>query len=204
MIDSFSPVYGCGFLDSWVANKDVDAAEAQRRQRWGELWDPRHYLPQAAAPMLWVTGTNDFAFPLPSLQSSYRLTKGQNTLCVRVRMVHGHGGPSERVEELFAYADSLCRGGVDNRPLAAITGLGADGQQVWAQCQCQWPVRFAELNYTPDDCQWKDRRWLTVPATLDEKAMRATAALPGDAVAWYLNFTDQRGLVVSTEHRLRC
>ena len=27
------------------------------------MWDPSKYLPSATMPMLWVTGTNDFALP---------------------------------------------------------------------------------------------------------------------------------------------
>ena len=37
------------------------------------LWDLSVYLAHAAMPFLWVTGANDFAYPLDSLQKSYRL-----------------------------------------------------------------------------------------------------------------------------------
>jgi hypothetical protein len=40
-------------------------------------------------PMLFVNGTNDFAYPLDSYQRSYRLVKNRN-LCIMVNMPHGH------------------------------------------------------------------------------------------------------------------
>ena len=49
---------------------DARIGEAgERGQRWLALWDPSHYLPLGKAPKLWVTGTNDFAYPLDSLGS---------------------------------------------------------------------------------------------------------------------------------------
>ena len=80
--------------------------------------------------MLWVTGTNDFAYPMDSLQKSYRLTQGPHTLCIRVRMPHGHGGPGENPAEILAFADEpACSEG---SRLAKITGQGRNGDQVWA------------------------------------------------------------------------
>jgi dienelactone hydrolase len=87
------PVYGCGFLgenSTWL-DTFTNMGE-EKATKWLSLWDPSVYLPNAAMPMLWVTGTNDFAYPMDSLQKSYRLTQGDRTLCIRIRMPHGHGG----------------------------------------------------------------------------------------------------------------
>src|SRR4051794_17303125 len=76
-----APVYGCGFLgedSAWLKNFDTMGKEKARK--WLSLWDPSEYLPNSKIPMLWVTGTNDFAYPFPSLQKSYRLPKGPRTL----------------------------------------------------------------------------------------------------------------------------
>jgi len=78
------------------------------RRRWLALWDPSVYLPRARLPMLWVTGTNDFAYPLDSLQRSYRLPRGPRSLCIRVEMPHGHGPPGENPEEIAPSRTSIC------------------------------------------------------------------------------------------------
>ena len=93
------------------------------------LVGPFGLVRESKMPMLWVTGTNDFAYPMDSLQKSYRLAQGPHTLCIRLRMPHGHGGPGENPAEILAFAESQLRRG---QPLAKITGQGRDGDQVWS------------------------------------------------------------------------
>jgi|GEM_PF-252647 len=182
------PVYGCGFLgdnSTWLPQfKKMGAAKATK---WLKLWDPSNYLPRARMPFLWVSGSNDFAYPMDSLQKSYRLTPGPHTLCLRVRMPHGHGGPGEKPEEIRVFADHVLKGGP---PLARITTNNSFESVI--------PIVKAELNYTKDTGAWKERRWETIPAHLASN--RFTAAIPPDATVWYFNLTDERGCVVSTEH----
>lgn len=188
-----APVYGCGYLgedSAWL--KNFAQLGQERARKWLSLWDPSVYLPQSKMPMLWVTGTNDFAYPFPSLQKSYRLPKGQRTLAIRVRMKHSH--PDGALpEEIAAFADSMVRKGT---PLAKITKSEADGVEYRAKSK----VVKAELNYTEDVGRWQDRKWQSIPANLDARDRRATAQVPATAKAWYFNLFDEKDLVVSTEH----
>src|SRR5262249_21875508 len=68
-----APVYGCGFLGENSAWVPEFKRLGSKGDRWLAMWDPSHYLKNTKIPMLWVTGTNDFAYPLDSLQKSYRL-----------------------------------------------------------------------------------------------------------------------------------
>jgi hypothetical protein len=193
------PVYGCGFLgedSTWLP--EFKRMGPDKSAKWLAMWDPSVYLESSDMPTLWVDGTNDFAYPLDSLQRSYRLAKGPRTLCTRVRMPHGHGGPGENPPEIHAFADSILLNG---KPLAKITGQGRDGTKVWASFDAAVPIKQAELNFTADDGVWQKRKWETVPAVIEAEAKRATASLPDGARVFYLNLTDERGLVVSTEHQ---
>ncbi|MCY3023980.1 MAG: acetylxylan esterase, partial [Planctomycetota bacterium] len=156
-------VYGCGYLGDnscWLPN--LKQMGPEKSAKWLRLWDPSVYLKQATMPMLWVAGTNDFAYPMDSLQKSYRSTKGEHVLCLKVRMPHGHGGPGENPPEIHAFADSLLRGG---KPLAKITGQGSEGNKAWATYTCEVPVVKAELNFTKSSGAWPERKWETAPAT---------------------------------------
>src|SRR4029079_11354362 len=124
--------------------------------RWMDWWDPSVYLAGAEMPMFWVTGSNDFAYPLSALQLSYREAKGPRTLCIRLRMPHGHGGAGENPEEIRVFVDSLLKGG---SPLARILEQGRDGRTVWARFEAKEAVGRAELNYTRDTGSWPDRKW---------------------------------------------
>lgn len=188
-----APVYGCGFLgedSAWL--KEFQKLGNERAKKWLSLWDPSVYLPRSRIPMLWVSGTNDFAYPLPSLQKSYRLPKGARTLVIRVRMRHSHPDGAAP-EEIPAFADAVLKKGT---PLARITRT-LPGV---VEFKARRPIVKAELNYTKDDGRWQDRKWENIPARLDAKTRKATAPLPDGVKAWYINLFDEAGLVVSSEH----
>ena len=151
-----APVYGCGFTTDHSFAKSVTGLGPERGARWMRWWDPSSYLKQAAIPILWVNGSNDFAYTLNAYQKSYRLPPGPRTLCIRLRMPHGHGPAGEGPKEIHVFADSILKGGV---PLAKITGQGRDGRQVWATYESQRPIKKAELNFTRDLGPWPNRKW---------------------------------------------
>ena len=193
-----APVYGCGFLgdnSTWLGRFRQMGPE--KAERWLGLWDPSRYLPTARMPMLWVAGTNDFAYPMDSLQKSYRRPKGPRWLAIRPRMPHGHGGPGEKPEEIRAMADSFLR---DGKPLLRITDRGRDGRRAWAAFESPVPVVKAVLHYTCEVGTWKERKWQEAPAALDAAAGKVSADLPEATTVYYVNLTDDRGLVVSSEH----
>lgn len=189
------PVYGCGFTDEHGFAGSVKNLGAERGARWMRWWDPSVYLPDAAMPMLWVTGSNDFAYTLNALQKSYRLPKGQRTLCIRLRMPHGHNGPGEKPKEIHVFADSVVRGGT---PLPKITGQGRADNSAWANYESTAGIVRAELNFTRDTGRWQDRKWESIPAKLEKG--RVTATLPAGARFYYFNLFDERDCVVSSEH----
>lgn len=193
-----APVYGCGFLgenSAWLGT--FEKMGQAKAERWLDLWDPSQYLPAAKMPMLWVTGTNDFAYPMDSLQKSYRLPPSARTLCLRVRMPHAHGGPGENPEEIHAMADAILKDGV---PLACITDRGRDGADAWVTYDSRTLIVRAEFNYTTDSGKWQGRNWQTVAATLDAGTGKVSAVLPDGVTVYYFNLIDQRDLVVSSEH----
>ncbi|MDQ3815328.1 MAG: acetylxylan esterase [Armatimonadota bacterium] len=188
-----APVYGCGcvaengFL-STLLPEDSDAA-----QRWLDLWDPAHFLPQAALPMLWVNGTNDFAFPMNVYQQSYRLAPGPRTLSIRVRMEHSQPAGST-APEISAFADSLFKG---EPSLASIIEQQRDGSSASVRFAAEVPVVRAELNTTMGTGRWTEREWQTLPAEVFGDTV--SGQLPPGATAYFFNLIDERGLVVSSE-----
>ncbi|MCZ7640463.1 MAG: acetylxylan esterase [Verrucomicrobia bacterium] len=191
------PVYGCGFYQDTVFANNLDKLEPSAAARWLESWDPSVYLPEAAMPILWVNGSNDFAYPLGAMQRSYRLPLGPRTLCVRLRMPHGHGGAGENPEEIRVFADSVLKAGT---PLARITSSGRKGTSAWASYVSPVPIVRAELNITRDSGRWQDRRWEALPATLADG--QVNAPLPEGTRVYYFNLFDERDCVVSTEHEV--
>ncbi|WP_165231308.1 alpha/beta hydrolase family protein [Aquisphaera insulae] len=191
------PVYGCGFLGDDSVWRDEIAKLGPRGRRWLDLWDPSQYLAAGGMPKLWVTGTNDFAYPMDSLQKSYRKAGGRSTLAIRLRMPHGHGGAGENPAEIHAFADAILRGG---RPLVEITVQSRHENVLRVQFRGEAKVVKAELLYTKDDGPWTARRWETAEAKIEPAAHAAVANLPAGTTACFLNLEDERGLIVSSEH----
>ena len=196
------PVYGCGFLgenSAWLPAYEKLGPE--QAELWLRQWDPSVYLPRANLPMLWVNGTNDFAYPMDSWQKSYRLPKGNRDLCLRVRMPHGHGPAGENPDEIHIFANSILRHG---QSLARITAQGqANNNEIWATYKSDVPITKAELNYSVDTGRWQDRKWETVAAEIDVATGRVFAQIPAEAKAYYLNLFDDRNCAVSTQHIVR-
>ncbi len=192
------PVYGCGFLgenSAWLPAFEKMGKE--KADLWLRQWDPSSYLGKAKMPILWVNGTNDFAYPMDSWQKSYRLPGSPRTLCLRIRMPHGHGPVGENPEEIHIFANQFLTGG---KPLATITAQGEKEGDAWATFKAEVPITKAELEYTLDDGKWQTRKWESTPADVDAKTSRVTAKIPAGAKVFYLNLFDDRNCAVSTEH----
>lgn len=192
------PVYGCGFYElCHYGPGPLSHLSEEHRQRWLDWWDPKNYLPGADLPMLWISGTNDFAFWLPGLQASYRATPVDDRLSIRLRMPHGHG-PGWAPEEIYAFADSILR---DEPPLPRVTEQDRDGDVVWMTVEAPVPLQSAELLFTRStDDWWPDRDWEAVPAQIEGNRVGAT--LPEGTSVYFLNATDERGLLISGEHEV--
>ena len=193
-----APVYGCGFLgdnSTWLGTfKNMGAEYAQK---WLNHWDPSKYLPNTKMPTLWVTGTNDFAYPMDSLQKSYRLPSSDRTLAIRVRMKHAHGGPGENPEEIHAFANSIFK---NTAPLPTFGDQGLIAQNAWADFTSKRKIKNAQLNYTCDKGQWQKRLWQTIDAKIDTENSRLKATLPQGTTVYYFNLVDSEDMVTSSEH----
>ena len=193
-----APVYGCGFLGENSAWLPAFAKLGKEKaDLWVKRWDPSSYLGQAQMPILWVNGTNDFAYPMDSWQKSYRLPKGSRTLCLRIRMPHGHGAAGENPAEIHIFANQILRQG---KPLAAITDQGHSAEEAWVTFKAEVSITKAELAFTRDIGKWQDRKWESLPAEIDSTGSRVTAKIPADAKVFYLNLFDDRNCAVSTQH----
>jgi hypothetical protein len=189
------PVYGCGFYRSTVFLGELNKLNPEQAGHWMAWWDASVYLRRAALPILWVNGSNDFAYTLEAWQLSYRLPTGPRWLCAPLRMPHGHGGAGENPEEIRVFADSQFKGA---KPLSRITRSGRDGNTAWAEYDAQVPIVKAELNFTKDQGKWQDRKWES--SVLQCSGNRISAALPEGTRAYYFNLFEERGCLVSSEH----
>jgi cephalosporin-C deacetylase-like acetyl esterase len=191
------PVYGCGFLheNSFWKELRFDKFPADRRDRWVAAFDPSRYLSKVKCPILFLNGTNDFAYPLDSYKKSYELVTAPKALSVRVRLAHGHIWTHREVD---AFIDSHMTKGV---PLPEVGALTRDGEEVTASVKGPAKVKAAQLRYAIADGPWQKREWKSMDVEVSNGRM--TVKLPSDRpIVYFLSVIDERGLEVSTLHEI--
>lgn len=194
------PVYGCGFLQDNSAEEWMNIfskMSEEEKKFWHDKCDPSAYLENTRMPIMFVTGTNDFAYPLDSLKKSYSVVKGFLTLCVRSEMPHGHEAGWAPCE-IQAYTDSFFR---KTPALPKISAMTIEGSHASATFSSEKKIAGAYLLYTKDKGTWQTRKWVQIPAEL--KKDRVCADLPSDAKVFYLALETDDGLMVSTPHVLK-
>ncbi len=194
-----APVYGCGdFIRRSSMWSGFASGPSEKVAKWESLWDPLPYIADIKAPILWLAGTNDRAFSIPSLMNTYDCVTGEKHLAVKVRLKHTHGVVSENAKELAAFADSLCKGG-GPLPCFAEPVVAADGKASTCVVGEIVPDRIS-LVYTEDACaMWEKRKWKELPAAYDAKACVASALLPSSATAFFFNGLTESDLVFSSK-----
>lgn len=191
------PVYGCGFInDNSVWVPIFTKMSEQKRRLWVENFEPSRYVGQARMPVLFINGTNDFAYPLDSYQRTYRLVKNRN-LCVTVNMPHGHPQGWAPLE-IGLFVDQHLKNG---KPLAKVERAKRDGKRVEVEFRAAVPVTRAALHFTADTGPWQKREWQTQPAEIEGNQVRALVP-EARPLVYFLTLTDTRKATVSTQHEV--
>jgi len=190
------PVYGCGFLHEnsvWLEPR-ISKMTPEQRERWVSLWDPSRYLAGVSCPILFLNGSNDFAYPMDSYKKCYQLVaEGLRKVSVKIKLPHGHIWTFGEVDQ---FVDSQLKGG---EPLATLGAMRIAGESVTTKVTAPVAIAKAEFHFTTDSGPWQKRNWQSVPAQFADGL--ATANLPAARpLVCYLSVTDSRGVAVSTQH----
>jgi len=187
------PVYGCGFLgdNSYWSDKSLAAMNPDARKLWLRVFDPSAYVGAVRYPILFLDGSNDFAYPLDSFKKTSQLVPERfRHTSIILNMKHGHIWTFGEVD---GFVDSVLRGG---KPLLALQRLKVKADLATARLSSSEPCRV-ELIYTFDGGPWQQRQWHTAEVACRNRNLRAD--LPKQRpLAFYLCATDERGLRTST------
>lgn len=198
------PVYGCGHLttaSTWMDNplseSGFNLMGEELTEQWMRVFDPSAYLDQVTYPMLFVNGTNDFAYHPPAWQNTYLQCQGPVTLVQRLRMDHGQW-QGQTPREILAFTNNVLHGTAD---LPAWTEqYQEDGKLI---ARFEQPVVAASLLYTTDKqhAWWPEKNWQEIPVQLSEDGICVIVDLPESQ--WgcaYINVINASNLLTSTPH----
>jgi dienelactone hydrolase len=193
------PVYGCAYTedsDFWSKNPDAQRQTPEQKRFWQENWAPSAYLPRATCPMLWLNGTNDFAFIPPVWQRSAACTRGPRQLCLKLRYPHGHFAAAEDARELGVFADACLAGGT---PMLSVTPATLGNGVLRTTYGTERPLRAATLLMTPDTGLWPEREWHALPAEVDRASRSIAARLPQGTTAACLSLVGDDWLTTTSD-----
>lgn len=194
------PVYGCGFLgdnSAWSA-KQIAGMPEESRRLWLKLFDPGQHVGRVNYPVLFLNGTNDFAYPLDSYRKTIEQVRPElATAAIHLRLPHGHIWTFGIVD---AFVDSHLREG---KPLTRLGEARVAAGLAYAPV-LEAGARISEVTllYTHDEGAWQTRKWETLNGSFDAKQrQRVQATLPDKRpITFILQATDDRGLKTSTTH----
>ena len=217
------PVYGCGFLHEGesVQKPSIDKLDPEHRALWVKEYDPGSLLPRCHVPILFVNGTNDVHYVLDSYMKSYNVVPGEKHIRIQSKMPHGHP-PGWAPQEIGIFIDSKCKKGtpvvgdkqglIVTQPLAEVGPPVIKNDAIEVHCQISnGRIKKAELIYTTDVGLRSKREWKTIPAiglhgtvsgsgrSFSENSVFTAPKPPAEANTWFINVTDSRDAMVSTE-----
>ena len=161
------------------------AMSSEQRQKWHDKCDPSVYLPSASMPMLFVSGTNDFAYPIDSLEKSCCLPTGEITRCIRLEMPHSHEA-GWAPTEIGIFADQHLTQGL---PLPTIHRVKKGAGLIRAGITSHSTIR--------DGCLWGANDEGTIQKLINDGV---EASIPDKATACFLAIEDRRGAYVNTPY----
>lgn len=193
------PVYGCSCMTDSI-RRSISGHPRRRQEEieeWGKRWDAIHYIPNASMPSLWITGTNDGAYPFDYFAKSCSCA-ADPTVSMRVEMQHGHAN-GWAPHEIHHFTDAIFRGGA---PLPRHVETRANAGRIVARFASVRPLMGADFCYTRASGMWTDRKWNQVAVSVEEEGApyEVSAELPADTTAAFINVWDDRDLLVSSTH----
>lgn len=193
------PVYGCGFLsdNSAWSEKILPGMEPDSLRRWQLLFDPGRHLGRTQCPIMFLNGTNDFAYPLDSHRKTVeQMSPDLATVSIQLRLKHGHIWT-------FGVVDAFIDSHINNGPPLAQVGeiRVRKGVASAAILNGVSGIRSVKLLYTPDTGPWQKRKWMQTDGVFDRATGHLTAELPQERpLTFLLQATDSQGFQTSSSH----
>ncbi|MEM9326806.1 MAG: prolyl oligopeptidase family serine peptidase [Bacteroidota bacterium] len=183
------PVYGCGFLgekSTWM--NQFDSLGMDQAGKWLRMWDPSSYVPYGQVPMLYVNGTNDFAYHVESWQQTIDLaSKASQTLIHEMKHNHEKGAEPP---EIANFIDRMLERDIQLLTITAPEKVGS-----WYRCEVPEPHADAlevTFIFTTESKPNQERQWQQSEAQWKDGA--AFLQSKQDIKACYFQFTDTDGI----------
>ncbi|MEX0884713.1 MAG: prolyl oligopeptidase family serine peptidase, partial [Cyclobacteriaceae bacterium] len=179
------PVYGCGFLQEGSAwDQQFDSLGANGTQNWVGLWDPSQYVSHAKMPMLFINGTNDFAYFVENWNKTASLAPNSRlSLIPEMKHSHLHGAAPGEIHRFISHHLE------DGPELSELKEIKYTASQIDFAFHHPEAIMELFLVYTSEEGRSPERKWESI--TLNRTDKRTT--VPDTARLFYLYWIDEEG-----------
>ncbi|MDD5382213.1 MAG: alpha/beta fold hydrolase [Candidatus Margulisbacteria bacterium] len=198
-------VFGAGYIPEGCTWQDRFAVmTADELARWNSYIDPKNFLKSQHAPILFITGTNDHCYYLPTFQKSYAEITAPKKLILLPNLRH----------QFLPYMQSIIWGWLDNKlkrggsfpdiETVSVSIKGKDKLLVSASAVANSSVENATLYYTQGaPSRWTSKKWTGIRGYQENGAyfFGLPALLINPEVMFFITVRDNKGAVASTPIR---
>ena len=160
------PVYGCGFLhdnSAWLDSGSIGRLSDLSRRLWIRNFDPGQHVGKTKCPILFLNGTNDFAYPLDSYRKTIeQVAPDLVTTSIHHKLPHGHIWTFPEVD---AFVDSILKQG---KSLSKFGPVRISNGIAGSSISHPGLIKNATLWYTKEEGKWQKRKWKSIPAKVEQ------------------------------------
>lgn len=176
------PVYGCGFLhEKSVWLNRFDSLGTTASQKWEHLWDPSRYVSNIKSDVLFINGTNDFAYPVESWQKTVEITpKAAQLMIPQMRHNHEYGAKPKEIAHFMNTQKDLPKISIPRRKGSRFVSSIKQGQS----------IQSTTLVFTKEEAPNKERKWETLPAQIKKNRIKAKVGTDIKAAYFLVEYGD--------------
>lgn len=153
-------VFGAGYIAEGCTWEEIfSSMPALDKQLWDEYLDPKNFLASQHAPILFISGTNDHCYYLPTLQKSYEEVTVPKKIWLIPNLRHKFLSPAQ--SPALAWLDQKLKYG-GTFPEAIILPPFQKGSNIIIPVKVKVcsEVKSIKLCYTPGGpTQWTIKKW---------------------------------------------
>jgi cephalosporin-C deacetylase-like acetyl esterase len=195
-------VFGAGYIPegcTWQTR--FDNKSSQELNEWYSFIDPKNFLKTQHAPILFVTGTNDHCYYLPTFQKSYEEVTAPKKIVLVPNLRHKF--PPYMQSIVLSWLDNKLKrsGSFPEVEILPIFKKGEEKVVVQAKAQTCSEVANVTLYYTQGEpSRWTRRKWQSMDAYYEDGVyyFAIPSSIIKPEVMFYVTARDNKGSAASS------
>ncbi|MFC1571452.1 alpha/beta hydrolase family protein [Candidatus Margulisiibacteriota bacterium] len=198
-------VFGAGYIPEGCTWQDrFDVMSKAELEQWNTLIDPKNFLLTQHAPILFITGTNDHCYYLPTFQKSYEQVTVPKKLYLVPNLRHRFMADTQQVVWTWLDNELKNKGTFPEITFLSLFRKGEDKVIVSAAAEANTAITRATLHYAVGGpSRWTKQVWESKSAYFEDDTyyFSIPAELIEPEILFYVNVEDSRGAITSTPIR---